>query len=137
MVSGIAPKVVFGNGQELYLHQPLHFHSEAGQKPLERTQLAPEESYPTPNLPERAARATGLTRPTLNRIYVGLPERKKRLLLQLVRETKGGEDPRQLQFAHEQQDRGRQAPLSRAGRGLCVVTDQTMDWWEADEEHGS
>ena len=78
---GMAPRVSFANGQELYLHQPLHFRSEAGQKPLERAQLAPEESYPVPNLLERAARETGLTRPTINQIYVGLPERKKRLLL--------------------------------------------------------
>ena len=79
---GMVPRVVFANGQDLDLHQPLHFRSEAGQKPIERAELAPTGFYPVPNLLGRAARETGLTRPTINRIYMGLPERKKRLLLQ-------------------------------------------------------
>jgi len=77
---GEASRVIFGNGQELALQRPLRFHSESGQKPYERVQLAPEQNYPVPNLLDRAARETGLTRPTLNRIYVGLPEHKKRMI---------------------------------------------------------
>ena len=255
------PKVVFGNGQELTLGKPLLFHSEAGQKPLQRAQLAPAETYPVPNLVERAARETGLTRATVNRIFDGLPERKKRmilrnpegfvgwfitivrsaladhivdnlefvvvgggerpdleqlfpeqkefpqkelipagdrslydqvqidsgvessfvqgrlcpddkvvcyfkfppkfqiplprivgsynpdwgilrwsddrrrLLLQLVRETKGAEDPRQLQFAHEKRKvKAAKAHFRELGVDYRVVTDQTVDWWEPDEE---
>lgn len=77
----VGRRVVFGNGQELIQGQPLLFHSEAGQKPLERAQLAPAQRYPIPNLLDRAARDTGLTRATVRRIFEGLPPRKKKLLL--------------------------------------------------------
>lgn len=77
----VAAKVVFGNGQELIEGYPLLFRSEAGQKLVERSELAPERSYPVPNLMERAARETGLTRATIRQIFEGLPERKKKLIL--------------------------------------------------------
>jgi type III restriction enzyme len=70
-------RVVFGNGQTLYKYAPIQFQSEQGQKPSERGQLAPQASYPVFNLIDRAARETGLTRPTLNEIFRGLSDRKK------------------------------------------------------------
>ena len=79
--SDVGAKVVFGNGQELTQAEPLLFHSEAGQKPLERAQLAPQQAYPVPNLIDRAAHETGLTRATIRAIFEGLPERKKALIL--------------------------------------------------------
>jgi type III restriction enzyme len=70
--------VLFGNSQELYIHTPIKFQSEQGQKPAERTQLAPAGDYPIFNLIDRAARETGLTRPTLNEIFRGISDRKKK-----------------------------------------------------------
>lgn len=78
---GPESKVVFGNGEELLSGRPLTFQCQAGQAVVERALLEPERTYPVPNLLERAARETGLTRRTVNLIYVGLPERKKRLLV--------------------------------------------------------
>ncbi|RME47283.1 MAG: hypothetical protein D6796_07865, partial [Caldilineae bacterium] len=76
--AGNASHVVFGNGQTLVLGQRLRFQSESGQKPTERAVLAPQEKYAlTFNLLDRAARETGLTRPTLLRIFQGLNDRRK------------------------------------------------------------
>lgn len=74
-------KVVFGNGVELHINAPYVFSSEQGQAPLERAQLAPEHKYPVFNLLDRAARETGLTRPTINRILRGTSDQKKQHLL--------------------------------------------------------
>ena len=74
-------RAVFGNGQRIFKHSPLRFQSEQGQKPSERAVLAPTETYPVFNLLERAARETGLTRPTLNAIFRRLNDRKKQALL--------------------------------------------------------
>jgi type III restriction enzyme len=75
--AGDASQVVFGNGIQLDMHTPQTFQSEAGQQVSERAVLAPRESYPVFNLIDRAAKETGLTRPTLNKIFRGLNERKK------------------------------------------------------------
>jgi type III restriction enzyme len=69
--------VVFGNGQNLFADTPINFQSESGQKPKERATLSPDERYPIFNLIDRAAKETGLTRPTINQIFKGLSERKK------------------------------------------------------------
>ncbi|MBE2196011.1 MAG: DEAD/DEAH box helicase family protein [Anaerolinea sp.] len=74
--------IVFENSAELWLNNPLEFESEAmGQRPTERATLIPEKPYPVFNLLERAARETGLTRPTLNRIFRGLSEHTKLKIL--------------------------------------------------------
>jgi type III restriction enzyme len=76
--TGDTSRIVFGNGQTLYKGLQLRFQSESGQKPRERTNVSPAEKYPlTFNLIDRAARETGLTRPTLVRIFQGLSERRK------------------------------------------------------------
>ncbi len=69
--------VTFGNSEVLTKYAPLRFQSERGQMPTERTQMAPHASYPVPNFIDRAAKETGLTRPTLNAIFRGLSDRKK------------------------------------------------------------
>ncbi len=69
--------VVFGKDIELRLNQAITFQSEQGQKVVERAVMAPKETYPVPNLIDRAARETGLTRPTINQIFKGLSDRKK------------------------------------------------------------
>ncbi len=76
--AGDTSRIVFGNGQTLYLGEHLRFQSEGGQRPQERASLAPDEKYPLRfNLIDRAARETGLTRPTILRIFQGLSERRK------------------------------------------------------------
>lgn len=78
VAAGDDARIVFGNGQTLYVGQKLRFQSESGQKPRERATLAPAEKYPlTFNLIDRAARETGLTRPTLVRIFQSLNARRK------------------------------------------------------------
>lgn len=69
--------VVFGKDIELRLNGAITIQSEQGQKVVERAVMAPKESYPVPNLIERAAKETGLTRPTINQIFKGLSDRKK------------------------------------------------------------
>lgn len=77
VVDGDNSHVVFGNGVRLFKHTPIVFQSEQGQQPNERALLTPRERYPVFNLIDRAARATGLTRPTLNAIFRQLSDRKK------------------------------------------------------------
>ena len=69
--------VVFGNGQKVYKYQPIVFQSEQGQKPSERSALEAKIRYPVFNLIDRAAKETGLTRPTLNEIFRRLSEKRK------------------------------------------------------------
>jgi type III restriction enzyme len=69
--------VVFGNELQLSPNQEITFQSEEGQKVSERAVVAPTASFPVPNLIDRAAKETGLTRPTINKIFKGLSDRKK------------------------------------------------------------
>lgn len=69
--------VLFGNGQMVYVYQPIIFQSEQGQKPSERGQVSEKTRYPVFNLIDRAAKETGLTRPTLNEIFRRLSEKRK------------------------------------------------------------
>nr|MBC8503892.1 type III restriction endonuclease subunit R [Chloroflexota bacterium] len=69
--------VVFGNAQTLFKDTPIRFQSDRGQNPPERAQLAPSERYPVFTLIARAAKETGLTRPTINQIFKGLSDRRK------------------------------------------------------------
>lgn len=69
--------VKFGNGQEVTKYQPIIFQSEQGQKPSERGVLSEKTRYPVFNLIDRAAKETGLTRPTLNEIFRRLSEKRK------------------------------------------------------------
>ena len=69
--------LVFGNGKNLFKDSPIRFQSEQGQKVLERGNLAPVERYPVFNLIDRAAKETGLTRPTLNKVFKWLSDRQK------------------------------------------------------------
>ncbi|MDW8279255.1 MAG: DEAD/DEAH box helicase family protein [Anaerolineales bacterium] len=79
--AGDTSRLVFGNGQILYLGQSMRFQSESGQTPQERAALPPAEKYPLPfDLLARAARETGLTRATLLRIFQGLSDRRREAL---------------------------------------------------------
>lgn len=79
--AGDTSRIVFGNGQMLYLNQSLRFQSQSGQTPQERAALPPAEKYPLPfDLLARAARETGLTRATLLRIFQGLSQSRREAL---------------------------------------------------------
>lgn len=74
-------KVIFGNGVELDEYTAYRFDSESGQRLQERSRIVPVEHYPVFNLLDRAAHATGLTRPTINRIFKALSDKRKESLL--------------------------------------------------------
>ena len=75
--AGGAARVLFSNGQALRLSQEMEYQTELGQQVSEKAVMAPREAYPVFNLIDRAAKETGLTRPTVNAIFKGLSERKK------------------------------------------------------------
>lgn len=77
----LGPQLLFTNGQRLDLYRPIRFESEAGQSHTERTRLSPGAAYPVPNLVDRAARETGLTRQTVFRVFAGLSETRKPMIL--------------------------------------------------------
>lgn len=78
---GTAARVAFDNGVELHVGVPFTFESVAvGQR--QRAELVETRRYPVFNLIDRAARETGLTRPTVNAIFRGLSERTKARLLE-------------------------------------------------------
>ena len=77
---GDNPRVVFGNGEQLFKHTPIIYQSEQGQRSAPVAVSITRESYPVFNLIDRAAKDTGLTRPTINRIFRCLSERKKQTI---------------------------------------------------------
>jgi len=74
---GETPSVQFGNGEKLVKGSRIQFQSQKGQNVKEKATLAPGQTYPVPNIIDRAAKETGLTRPTINKIFKGLSDRKK------------------------------------------------------------
>ena len=72
--------VLFGNGQELYTRAPIVFQSELGQLANEKALVMAPGRFPVPNLIDRAAKATGLTRPTINAIFRSLPDYRKQAI---------------------------------------------------------
>jgi type III restriction enzyme len=75
--------VTFANNVELRVGLPHEFESTAvGQRAVQRAELIETRRYPVFNLIDRAARETGLTRPTVNAIFRGLSERTKIRLLE-------------------------------------------------------
>lgn len=80
---GTTATVTFANSIELRVGVPYEFESIAvGQRAVQRAELIETRRYPVFNLIDRAARETGLTRPTVNAIFRGLSERTKARLLE-------------------------------------------------------
>lgn len=72
------PFITFANGKQLHEGEVINFQTRSSKRPREHVALAHKDLYPLRfNLLDRAARETGLTRPTLNRIFKGLSDRKK------------------------------------------------------------
>jgi type III restriction enzyme len=80
--AGDQSRLVFDEGEvELDLHAPYVFESMMGQDPREQVAIEPDSTFPVFNLLDRGARETGLTRPTINRIFKELhPDHKEMLL---------------------------------------------------------
>ena len=76
----IDSEVEFDNGQLLTNYSPIKFDSQAGQKIDSSVAMTVESSYPVFNFVDRVSRETGLSRPTVNKIFKGLPETKKKLI---------------------------------------------------------
>jgi type III restriction enzyme len=70
-------RVKFGNEQELTRYLPLYLKSEHGQQAEKQEALELTKQYPVFDLIGRAAKETGLTRPTLTRIFAGMPDKAK------------------------------------------------------------
>jgi type III restriction enzyme len=80
---GTTATVTFANSIELRVGVSYEFESIAvGQRAVQRAELIETRRYPVFNLIDRAARETGLTRPTVNAIFRGLSERTKARLLE-------------------------------------------------------
>ena len=78
---GDAATMTFGNEIVLTPHDAFSTDTAEGFTPTQSVKMAPREVFPVPNLLDRAARETGLTRPTINRIWKKLrPEIAKFLL---------------------------------------------------------
>lgn len=61
--------------------------------------------------------------------------RDGRILLQLVRETKGSQDPRQLRFAHERRKiKAAKRHFGKLAVDYRIVTDEVVGWWESAED---
>jgi type III restriction enzyme len=65
---------------ELTKYQPIVFTSEKGQITDKTIVQTLQNNYPVFNLIDRAAKETKLTRATLNRIFLGMSEERKRIL---------------------------------------------------------
>jgi len=77
--SGTPAYITFANGKKLHKGETFRFQMRGSRRPQEHVTLAPEELYPLRfNLLDRAAKETGLTRPTINRIFKGLDKRQRR-----------------------------------------------------------
>ncbi len=106
------PRVIFHNKVELNAFSPFVFESEAGQKVAERMEALPITRHAIFNLIDRAARETGLTRPTINQIFKGLTADHKRrlfrnpegfasLFIQHIRETLADHIAERIKFSLE------------------------------------
>ena len=106
------PRAIFANNVELTTFSPFVFESEAGQRVIERTEALPVTRHAIFNLIDRAARETGLTRPTSNQIFKGLTADHKRrlfrnpegfasLFIQHIRETLADHVAERIKFSLE------------------------------------
>jgi len=77
---GIDSEVEFDNGVVLTKFSPIKFDSQAGQKIDSSVAMTIESNYPVFNFIDRVARETGLSRPTVNKIFKALPAAKKELI---------------------------------------------------------
>ncbi len=77
---GKRAQVMFGNNVTLAVDEEHVVGGQSGKAVRERASLTPETKYPVFNLIDRAARETGLTRPTLVAIFKQMKNNKKELI---------------------------------------------------------
>jgi len=66
------PSILFENDIRLMKGEDIKFERETGQKPIRRVEDAAVTNQPIFNLIDRAAKETGLTRETINKIFKGI-----------------------------------------------------------------
>jgi type III restriction enzyme len=74
LADGENASVVFGNDVKVFKGDSFTFSSQAGQEPARKTVTEVNETWPVFNVIDRAAKATGLTRRTVNRIVQEIDE---------------------------------------------------------------
>jgi len=79
--TGDGATLTFSNGVIVTPHSPYVVGGADTLRTTERVRIAPREHFPVPNLLERAARETGLTRPTINRIFQSMQDDQAARLL--------------------------------------------------------
>jgi type III restriction enzyme len=74
-------RVVFGKRPALTKDRPIQYQVQETKLPKQRAVVEEKANYPVPNLLRHAAEATKLTLPTINRIFKGLNDSQKGMLL--------------------------------------------------------
>jgi len=74
-------RVVFEKRPVLTKNQPIQYQIQETKIPRQRTVIEEQASYSVPNLLHRAAEAMKLTSPTINRIFIGLNNSQKEMIL--------------------------------------------------------
>ena len=85
-IDPIADQVVFDKRGILTKAKPIQYQVQEAKIPRQRSTAETKHVYPVPNLLDRVAEATKLTRPTINKIFQGLNDSQK---LMLVRNPEG------------------------------------------------
>lgn len=109
---GLDSEVEFDNGEILTKHKAIKFDSQVGQKIDSRVAMTTVTTYPVFNFVDRVARETGLTRPTINKIFKGLPKEKKEsifknpegftsVFLNRIKETLGDHIAERIEYVAE------------------------------------
>lgn len=75
------PRVEFSEGAVLSKNRPIIFDSEKGQYVDSKTVMESTVTRQVPNVIERAAKETDLTRPTIIKIFHNLAEKQKKMIL--------------------------------------------------------
>lgn len=73
-------KIIFDNGEELFVDQTTEIVSKSGQQIDERLYQEKTTTYPVFNVIDRVAKETDLTRPTIIKIFKGIKDEKKKYI---------------------------------------------------------
>jgi type III restriction enzyme len=80
-IDPVAEQVIFDKRGVLPKSCPIQYQIQETKIPKQRVTAEARGSYPVPNLLDRVAEATNLTRPTINGIFKGLNHSQKEMLL--------------------------------------------------------
>ena len=80
-IDPIAEQVVFDKRGVLTKARPIQYQVQETKIPRQRSIAEAQATYPVPNLLDRVAEATKLTRPTVHKVFQGLNNSQKTMLL--------------------------------------------------------